>query len=296
MKNILVPIDFSEQSEHAFNFATQLCLRTGSKLTLLHAVDTAHFFNSLYMDPQLAGQLLKDMETKSEERLAGFKEIIKPLGIKTDIVAKRAPVPDAIAEIAQAQDADLIVMGTKGASGLKELLVGSNTERVLRLTKIPVIAIPKKVQLEDIKRIVIPLHYDMVTERFMSELMLLQKIFGASLEFLWVKTQHDLCDDEFIQANFEHYLRRRFNESHPLHLERDIMPESAILRFVSEIDGNMIAMATSQKKGLEHLFLGSTTEDIVNHSSTPVWGFPQGEHSAIDFRKEQPKEFGEFIL
>lgn len=140
LRSILSPVDFSEQSRHAFRWAGALATRFQSRLTVVNVVD-----------PLLAevarlrlGQNLAKAET--EPALREFIATAWPDGTEARVqTAFRTPIGDpatAILEAAAADGADLIVMGTQGLSGFQKWLLGSTTERVLRRTHVPVLAVP----------------------------------------------------------------------------------------------------------------------------------------------------------
>ncbi len=297
MKNILVPTDFSEYASHALDFAQDLALGQHAKLTILHSVYTPHIFDSLYLDPVLAASLMKDVEVGAKEKLKTIRNEVAKSGVDVETITTCSPLINAVEDAVKGTHTDMIVMGTKGVSGLKEFFVGSNTERIMRLSEVPVMAIPGSFKPREIKHIIVPVDYAKVTEKFMCELMLFQQVFGAMLDFIWVKTHHFMGNEDIMHANFEHYARRKFGDIYNVYMKRDVVPESAILRFIDEIDADMVIMPTSQKKGIEHLFLGSTAENLANHSPVPVVGFPiRREDKVLDLSSEQPEEFGEFIL
>ncbi len=296
MKNILVPTDFSEQARFALDFAKELAIREGAQITLLHSLDTSRVFSPLYMDPSLTVHMLKDLETQAREKL---RELQEKQGNKVHIeaVTKSCALIDAIEAVSEERHVDLIVMGTQGASGLKEFLVGSNTERVLRTANAPVFTIPAPFSVRDVKKIVVPVDYTKVSERFMIELHSLQQIFDASLEFLWIKTHHFIGNEGLLHNNFMQYVRSHFTGDFNIHRRLDFTPESCILQFSMEIGADVIAMETSQRKGIDHLFLGSTTENVANHAPIPVVGFPMKHHDRLlKLGDEEHAEFGEFIL
>ena len=297
MKNILVPTDFSTYADHALAFAKELALKHHARLTILHSVYTPHLFDSLYLDPVLAAKLMRDVEVGAKDKLKEIRKETTEAGVEVETVTTCSPLLTAIEDVVRGSDIDLIVMGTKGASGLKEFFVGSNTERIMRLADVPVLAIPDACPAQSIKHIIVPIDYANVTERFMSELMVFQQTFNAKLDFIWVKTHHFMDNDDVMHANFECYARRKFGNIYNIYMKRDVVPESAILRFIDEIDADMVIMPTTQKRGIEHLFLGSTAENVANHSPVPVLGFPvkKGE-KILKLDSQEHEEFGEFIL
>ena len=140
-RSILSPIDFSEHSRHALRWAGAFAARFQSRLTVISVVD-----------PLLAEaariRLGHDLaKAEIEPALHEFVETTRSgsdgapvqMALKT-LIGKAA---DAILEAATAEGADLIVIGTQGLGGFRKLLLGSTTERLLRRTRIPVLAVPR---------------------------------------------------------------------------------------------------------------------------------------------------------
>ena len=139
-RSILSPVDFSEQSRHALRWAAALAARFGSRLTVVSVVDPLLAAAALVR----LGQDLAKQET--EPALSDFVGATwtSTTPAPTQIVF-RTPIGDAagsILETAETESADLIVMGTQGLGGFRKWLLGSTTERLLRRTKVPVLAVP----------------------------------------------------------------------------------------------------------------------------------------------------------
>jgi nucleotide-binding universal stress UspA family protein len=137
-RSILCPVDFSEQSKHALRWAVAVAARYDSRLTVFTVVD-----------PLLAEaatvRLNRDLTNgETEPALREFAADVVPGGWTSRLSydVRLGHAGDAILEAAEREGADLIVMGTQGLGGVRKLLLGSTTERVLRRTRTPVLAVP----------------------------------------------------------------------------------------------------------------------------------------------------------
>src|SRR5262245_14660869 len=138
MKTILAPVDFSEASINALSFAAELCKRASASLIIIHVLE----------------------KEKSEEESKGkLKEIESDLkksfgsDLKFESSLVHGDLVSAVTKVISARHPDLIVMGTKGASGLKRILIGSNTVHVLAKTRMPVLVIPEVARFENFSRV-----------------------------------------------------------------------------------------------------------------------------------------------
>lgn len=285
MEHIIVPTDFSEEAKTALAFATELAKREGAEITLLHVVNTTQVFHPIYMDPILTSRLLKDLKTNAENTLENWRAEYAPHA-QIEACVEELSLSEAIDQIVSNKPTDLIIMGTKGASGMQEFFVGSNTEKVVRFANVPVLTVPADYSLDQVSSILIPVQLDRVPVRFLEEVKLLRDLFHAKLNFVWVKSPHDFGAFDQLHKQFTEYLSAYFDEGdYKLFTQRDFLPEEAIVTFAKEAEVDLIAMATCQRKGIAHLFFGSTTESVVNHAKIPVLAFPFKDEDILLFEK-----------
>ena len=137
---ILVPIDFSQHAESVLEWAAHLAREHGSKLVLLHAYHLPVDFQQLegaYLPPDFWTQVKADAAANLEREAAKLREA----GLDVETVVREGYPATAIEEEARTRHADLVVIGTKGHSGLKHLLLGSVAERVVQKAPCPVLAV-----------------------------------------------------------------------------------------------------------------------------------------------------------
>jgi nucleotide-binding universal stress UspA family protein len=149
MKKILVPVDFSETSENALFFACSLFGASAVEITLLHIYGTQ---STVLIMKSIDGVLIKDAKQKLNALVEKVKEKAPKVQLKTKL-AKNYPV-QSIVSLAENDHYDFVIMGTKGASGLKEVFLGSVAGGVIAKTKIPVIVIPTTYAYRQIHTIV----------------------------------------------------------------------------------------------------------------------------------------------
>jgi nucleotide-binding universal stress UspA family protein len=137
MKTISAPVDFSDASTNALSFAAELSKRASARLIIVN-VQADH------EDEAGANSKLKSV-------MSDLKNAFGP-GLNCESLTAQGNLITALKEITEAQRPNLIVMGTKGASGLKRILIGSNTVNVIANTKLPVLVIPEVARFEDFNR------------------------------------------------------------------------------------------------------------------------------------------------
>lgn len=137
-RHILVPIDFSPYSEKALDYAIDLAKSLQARLTLLHVVDTISW-GVAQAEAMIPPSVWQELETGIAEHMETFHQRTHDAGLQGETLTIRGTPFDTIIDIAKDRGVDLIVMGTHGRTGLPHVLVGSVTERVVRLAPCPVL-------------------------------------------------------------------------------------------------------------------------------------------------------------
>ena len=269
MKKILVPCDFSEPAVEAFKFAIDLATKSDGTVTVLKVIDLPVVYETSFGMPAYTfnSKLLKELE---DEERKSFEKMVDKFGkgfSRMNFQVVHGPTTAIISDTIEDNKADLVVMGTHGANGLQEFFVGSNTEKIVRFSKVPVFAIRKATDVSSIKNIVMPTSLHLDQEGFMKKIKELQAFFGATIHVLFLNTPFNFIRDNELKD----YIGR-FNLSQcTLNIRNDRYEPDGIISFVNEIKADMLAMATHGRKGLSHFLSGSITEDVVNHVKCPVW-------------------------
>lgn len=275
MKNILVPCDFSPQSRAAFRTALEIASTTGGKISLLHVV----YLPTLYK-ASLAGEPLsfdplyiETMEQDATKELEKMKVEAINTPVETGVEVVFGEMISSIKKIVETKGIDLIVMGTSGASGLTEIFIGSNTEKVVRHASVPVLVIRKPLQISGIQNILLPSTLNLDQTDFIGKVSRLQEFFNATLHILLINTPTNFRRDVEAHKAMEAFARHYNLKNYKTHFRNYWHEDDGIIDFAERGKMDLIAMATHALKGLGHLFTGSTTEDVVNHISIPVWTY-----------------------
>jgi nucleotide-binding universal stress UspA family protein len=267
MKKILVPCDFSLPALEAVKFAALIATKNRSEVVLLHTIQLPALYDSSTV-LQFEADFMKDTKEKSAKALDKIK--VKLLeGVKTQCKVEFGGLLPNINDIVKKLKIDLIVMGTHGASGLKEYTVGSNAEKVVRNSTVPVISVrqaPKQ-----IKNIVFPTQPDLDQEELTMHVKALQDFFGAKLHVVYVNTPAWFKRDIEMRPALEKFAKRFMLKNTTVNIFNDISQEEGIIHFTKAVKADMVALRTHGRKGIAHLANNSIAEDVVNHISCPVW-------------------------
>ncbi len=278
MKSILVPTDFSEQAAYALDLAYGIARKSGSAIKLLNVVEAPHgtSFNAMGevvapdgMDAVFFVQLVD----KIKERLQATATNAKYQDIDIASHVEVGNPYEHISRTIAGQAVDLVVMGTQGSSGMEEILVGSNTEKVVRRAKCPVLTVKSPVEADSIKNIVFATNMRDNQERVIKELTKLQQLFDATIHIVSINTPANFETDRFYKKEMKKFVDKYHLAHYTLNVYNDDVEEDGIIYFAEDIDADMIAIATHGRTGISHLLSGSIAEDIVNHAKRPVWTF-----------------------
>lgn len=271
MKFILVPCDFSPEAKEAYSFALQIAGRTGGSVKVLKAVDLPIVYESAlgaapyYFDPTLIRELKEEASKQFEKLRLQF-----PSTVEVEFFVQEGPVTPTIRYFITEHNIDLVVMGTRGASGLEEYLIGSNTEKIVRFSPVPVIAVRKSVPLESIRNIVFPTTLE-ADPALIAEVKNLQYFFGATLHVVIVNTPYNLQRTVDEEARLSTFAKDNHLVKYTLQSRNEFGETEGIMAFAREINADMIAMGTHGRRGLAHFFAGSIAEKVVNHVDVPIW-------------------------
>jgi nucleotide-binding universal stress UspA family protein len=274
MKRILVPCDFSDPAVQAFKFAVDIAKESRGEVILLNVVELPVMHESVLM-PTLSFEeaFIKDMKAHAEKNFAKMKDKWAKEGPKVTSFVEFGGATPTIRDFVKDNKIDLMVMGTHGASGLKEFFVGSNTEKIVRTSEVPVIAIKGSVKISSIKNIVFPNTFGLEQEELTQKVKALQNFFKANLHVLYVNTPSTFRRDIEVKKEMKAFAKRFMLKDYTLTIFNDYSEEEGLRNFVADTKADMVAMSTHGRRGINHLMSGSIAEDVVNHLTCPIWTY-----------------------
>jgi nucleotide-binding universal stress UspA family protein len=274
MKKILVPCDFSNHAINAFRFALDVASESNGQVHLLNVIELPMMQDTVLM-PVLSFEeaLLKELSENAETQFKKLKTQYPHEGIKVITVNRFGYIYKAITDYIAENEIDLVVMGTHGVSGLKEILIGSNTEKIVRNSPVPVLAIKEYPHKQSIKNIVFPNTLAKDQEDLVMHIKDLQNFFHAMLHIVWINTPTNFTGDTVTMQRLEEFVKRFMIKDYTLNIFNDPNEEVGVINFTHSIKGDLIAMGTRGRKGLAHTLSGSVTEDVVNHVDCPIWTY-----------------------
>jgi len=274
MKKILVPCDFSEQAVNAFRFAIDVAEQSNGEVHMINVVEIPVVHDSVLMPVMTYEEVLfKELRDKAEKQ---FKKLKDKYSANKKVVSHVifGPVYNMLLDYIDENSIDLVIMGTKGASGVREILIGSNAEKIVRKSPVPVIAIKKYIKSATIKNIVFPNSLDTEKqENLVTRVKALQHFFKAVVHIVWINTPSNFTRDTITFKRLNAFAKRFMIKDFTLNVFNDPYEEAGVVNFAKDINADMIAMGTHGRRGIAHFMSGSVAEDVVNHVECPIWTF-----------------------
>ena len=271
MKRILVPTDFSIQAENALKVAAQIALKNDSDIYLEHSLNMPSHLNDMGQTGTLPESLYFMRLAQNE-----FEKLLKRPYLSDIDVYKaigHGEIYDDIKQTVKEKEIDLVVMGSHGLSGFKEMFIGSNTEKVVRTSNIPVLVIKNEHGNFEINDFVFATDFSEECRKPFDEAQKFARDVGAKMHLLYVNTPSGFKTTPEANEMMENFIKGMGVENYTLNVYNDSSVEKGILSFASENNAQLVGMSTHGRKGIAHFFNGSISEDLVNHAQMPVITF-----------------------
>lgn len=287
IERILCPLDFSEFSERAFDYAQSLARHYRARLTLSHVIPC--LFDSTYPAfsyPELINEVVRDLRAHARRQIEEFARQRTRDGFEQDISVCEGAVTDSILACARERAADLIVMGTHGRHGFDRLLLGSVTEKVIRKSSCPVLAVRKPVhdfvephQSGDpvrLRRLLLATDFSRHSERALDYALSLREEYEAELALIHVVEEFPHSWDLSavtgeVAKRLEEAIPARARETGLVRTRIRIgRPYQEIVRFALENSSDLIVLGVRGRNALDLAIFGSVAHRVLQQAPCPV--------------------------
>ncbi|MEY2495374.1 MAG: hypothetical protein QOJ45_1866 [Verrucomicrobiota bacterium] len=309
IKNVLVPIDFSERSLELLEYARALTKQFGADLHLIHVYEPDYPLTSV-MGMPLA---LPPVQVAQGVR-RHLKDVAKKFGVELrqgNTHAVEGRPFEEICRVAREQKIDLIVAATRGNTGVKHLLLGSTAERIIRYSPCPVLVAHAKARNGKSARpdllfgkILVPIDFSECSLKGLEYAKALAKQFGSKLVLLnSVALQYYITSDQY--ARYDLPLLMQQAEKTARRQMRDLLEKTdwdgievkgslqighAGQQVCARAEGqhaDLIVTSTHGTTGFKHILVGSTAEYVVRHATCPVLVVPSHERPLLSSEESE---------
>jgi len=274
MINILVPTDFSQLSKYALKYAIKIANTLDGTITVLHVITMTQAFRlSMREKIRLAEtNVIGSPEHELETLIRTVSEQYKTSHpIKYEVVRGRYFASTLVREVRRLRSG-LVVMGTRGASGLTKAVLGSNTNSIIEVSHVPVLAVPEQAEFKGFRNVV----YASDLRNLERELKILIRYierFGSTIHLIHIVPPGNQVDS--VEAKIESVLKN-FPYKNIVTLvlvDNDI--DSALDQYVEISKADVLAMFTHELSFFEKVFDRSMTRKMAFHSRIPLLAFRQ---------------------
>ena len=289
INQILVPTDFSDNAQHAVDYAVDLAKRCSAKLHLLHTpvVPTYLLMDLSYSPgPEAVTRILND----SQEALDAQAKTIADAGVELFTAIREGTVHEVIRDYAKEHDVDLVVVGTHGRTGVSKLMYGSVTERVIKTVHTPILVVPPGGHEKPPTTIVIAYDFSGPAKRAAEVARAIHGVFGGSLHLVhsYLDVWGEYTDRgavvgeaaekrrEALRLGLQEMLEADSKEifsTDPQNAQTHLVtgdPAGGILQIAEDVDATLICAGTTGKSGIERLLIGSVARRLLHESQVPL--------------------------
>jgi nucleotide-binding universal stress UspA family protein len=268
MQTILVPTDFSATADKALMIASELALKTNARIHVanFYSIPIPDISNPDITMPAEALDSIRETSKKAIKKLASE---LRTKGVNVDTTIEMGMVTDEVVDLAKKINADLIVMGTTGTSGVLDMLIGSNASNVMQKTEKPIILVPKDYVYDGIHEIVYAdsLHED-DTNVLRQVFDFAEKIGAANVNILNINTSSHY---EPVQTNLVLKLKEvfGFDKVNMNFVEAQSIKEGMDL-YLDSHNIDLVVMSRHKKSLMERIFSTSNTKMMALYTKVPL--------------------------
>lgn len=266
MNQIIVPIDFSEESMNGLELAVMISSKTRANIQLVYVMKQSSDFYQVSKDEEKrsAKNKLQEIKSRYENKLGS--------GVKLSFIIKKGKIYDEVVEQVESYDDSIIVVSTHGASGFEEFFIGSNALKIITASERPVITIKHGVVPRNIRRILLPIDYTRDTRQKVPYTLKMAKSFQSTVHIMGISTGQD---QELSQR-----IKSWMNQVSEYFTENDVAVNTTyqrgenvtdiIAEYVRKEKIDLISIMTDQGTAISNFILGSNAQQLISKSEVPV--------------------------
>jgi nucleotide-binding universal stress UspA family protein len=270
MKTILVPVDFSENSRVALDYAIMIAQKTNSSLILIHTLHIA------VPDPFFPWSALSSTEAAEramEEMQKYVNDIIEYKHVRCSCILEYGDPVEVIAELTKTKKIDLVIMGVRGAA--KKNFMGSKTKGIIKKASCPVIAVPENIISGAIRKITYATDYRHSDKDALEYLSGLLETFNAELHIIHIATgNYTDATEKLLMKNFAGDASEVIEQDHiSQEIINDKNIETVLRNLVQSNSTDMLVMSMQKRNIIEQWWDASLTQKLIMHLRVPLMVF-----------------------
>ena len=265
MRRIVIPSDFSDNAMNAIKYGMELFKYERSEIIVMHAYADEVYENTMEMPREFFEEYKQKVKEGTDRKLESIVKEMREISPNPkhdyQYLSVFASLVDAANDLADSEDLDLLIMGTKGQTANRDITFGSMTLQVIKYVKCPVLAVPENYHEVRLENILFPTDYQIPFQR--RELKLVRTIaqkFCASLHCLYLTQWDQLSHRQQDNKTFLDDCMGELDCEHLHHEGEDIT--NAINEAITKYNISMLVMVNTRHSYMERLLYTSTIEKI----------------------------------
>jgi len=269
MKKILVPTDFSESAQAAVSVALEIAKRAKAEIHFLHSIFTPIDWQSISLDREARYPETKIRIGKARDELKKLVESAEKQGVKSREFLAFDKGREEIEQHIKNYKHDFVVMGSRGAGGIKSA-PGSNTRKVIRYSKAPVLVVRKRPEKKEIKNIVFASTFDEDVKKQFKSVTELAELYSANIHLVYINTPYNFKETEESGYLISEFIKKTGFKQCTSSVYNSVREEDGIMKFSESVNADVISLVTHGRSGLSRFLTPSLTEELANRSEIPV--------------------------
>lgn len=270
-KRILVPIDFSQTSLLAIHHATIITRLSKADLYLLHVVEVP---DSGYLnEPLFRPKNIGEMEEACLSQLNIMaKKLTREHNITIKVICSNGRPANEIVETVKSKKIDLVIMGTHGAHGFNEFIVGSNAHKTVTICPCPVLTVQTQSKKLGFSEIVLPIDDSLYSRTKVEETIMLAKLFAAKIHILGLLNKAEGTNPKEFNIKMDS-VEKAVKKAGLPYVKKVMKGDNlaiTAMRYSKKVKADLISILTNHESRLSGIFLNGFAKQIVNHSTIPV--------------------------
>tara|TARA_B100000787_G_scaffold170188_1_gene164694 strand:+ start:12608 stop:13435 length:828 start_codon:yes stop_codon:yes gene_type:complete len=273
MYKIIVPVDFSKKSEYAVKMAAQISKKIDAEIYLLHLVELPSGIVDMGSGSNFSIPESMMYLRKVKEKILNLKTTFFNDEQTVKYSIKFQQPFEGIIDYVNKINANLIVMGSKGVSNFEEMIIGSNTEKVVRTSTVPVIVVKTDSKKIKFKKIVFASNYEEENKVAFNDFLAFAKQFNSEIHLLKINTIGSFESSAVTKKKIKNFVKDFDLSKNTINIYNDLSVVKGITNFAIEIDADLIALTTHGRSGLSSLFNSSIAKSVSKNVLRPVITF-----------------------
>ncbi len=286
IRKILVPVDFSETSENAIEHAAWLAATTQAELYLVHVLPQNQFRADAAEPLVLSDDTVQSQRETEEKLRIVAQDLLARFNVAARTRVLHGKISAALIDLVTAESIDLILMGTHGAKGLEEILIGSNAQHLVSLASCPVITFQKEKLKPGFSNIVLPIDRSRHSREKVSVAMDIALLCNSKIHIVGLLDSADEGEYQKLQVVLDQVTIAVDSAEIPYtrHTVKGDNIAVEAIKYARSINADLILILTEDESVMGKLDLGPLSRHIVNHSPIPVLSMNShyGNFEALD--------------